>query len=229
MRHFKLKVCSLAAITMWTTITLAWSQESFEAVAKSATQLMPENITVTIDKFRKEFSAGISDPNELPKSSTEIIQLICKIVQQGAGDIRDKHDFASAVHKMGVISRCIANSHHPLHSSISDAGQSYRTDYDVYLENNRSFFRVRWPGIQHRPRDLSQLSESLERSISKSRLLSETLINTFKSNSKPVGQYDHQSIPFGVGSITFSNAVAQTTNAWLLLWQQAGGLNSVYR
>lgn len=207
----------------------AWSLPSLEAIAFKAIAFMPENIQVITEKHRSDFLTGIHELQDSPTGDTETVRKICDLVASGSRSITDQKDFRNTVRIMGRIASMVAISVHPLPSTDSRVGPNNRTDYDIYLEKNRSFFRIRWTGIEQRPRDPNQLAHTLERSITKSRSLAETLITTLAENSIPISQYDHQSIPFGAGSIAFSNAVSQTANAWLLLWQNAGGLNSALR
>ena len=217
-------------LTIWMSASAAaWSLPSLEAIALKAIEFMPENVRFITEKHRKDLTEGILESQESQANSTDSIIKICDLVTSGSSSIINQKDFKSAVRIMGRIARMVAISVHPLPATDSRVKPDNRTDYDVYLEKNRSFFRVRWTGIEQRPRNRDQLAHALNRSIVKTSALAETLITTLAENSIPISQYDHQSIPFGAGSIAFSNAVSQTANAWLLLWQNAGGLNSAFR
>jgi len=202
----------------------AWTEKCVSAIALDAQKLMPSNLQWLFNRYSNSFKSGNGQKNSDYGSQDQLISAIVRDSSSIINLIRSQKDYEDAVFKMGRIARLVSIMNNPLNRNIRLRNSAWRTDYDIYLEKNQRDFRIRWYGIDHRPKQQLQLKEILEKSVLKMEKVASILTRTFESSKKPISSYDVQSIPFGVGSISYSHAVSNTAMSWLYIWDSAGGL-----
>lgn len=204
----------------------AWTENGVIYIVSDARHLMPENLQWVLGNFQDSLMAGLNDSPSESRSIPGLVQAILDESKRGISHFNSPGSYPEGVRSMGRIARMIAALNHPLNHVPAIQNENWRTDYDIFLDKNRLNFRIRWPGIDGRPRSEGELTGVLNHSVSQSQKVSKLLIKTFETNDIPIGSYDVRSIPFGIGSIAYSRSVANTALSWLFIWDQVGGIKS---
>jgi len=216
-------VVLLIIISFATGPALAWTEKSVLAIANDAANLMPDNFKWVIKKYRSAFLKG----NQQLPGSLGPDELVKTILDEAAGAVDlivGQNGYSQAARKFGWISRLITELNSPLNITGVPVNKFWRTDFDIFLQKNQKDFRVRWYGIKARPRSASQLKDLLTSNSTRIKKVAGILTKTLQKDGKPLSSYDVMSVPFGIGSISYSNAVSNTAMSWLYIWDQAGGV-----
>ncbi len=215
--------CILSVFTM---SAGAWTETSTRAITNDAKKLMPVNLQKIFQRHNQDFISGHRQKPPTGKSREELIAIILKEADAVINLISKQNAFSEASRRMGRISRIITVLNTPLDSHVLLKNEFWRTDYDIFLQKNQKDFRVRWYGIQSRPRSIEQLETLLRSSAEKMKKVAGILTKTLEKEGKPISSYDVRSVPFGVGSISYSNAVSNIAMSWLYIWDRSGGVRS---
>jgi hypothetical protein len=204
----------------------AWTEGGYLFILSDAKYLMPQNLQWVLDNFQPSLLSGMKYSVEENLDDALLVKAVLAESQKGIEAFKTQGSFKDGVRSLGRIARLVANLNNPLNHAPALKQPSWRTDYDIFLEKNRGNFRIRWPGVDGRPRSESELTDALNQCSLRTKKVSRILIKTFESERKPIGTYDVRSIPFGVGSIAYSRSVANTALSWLFIWDQAGGIKT---
>ncbi len=206
----------------------AWTEDSISAIAHDAKKLMPSNLQWVLSKYEPEFISGYHTSTTNYSSHRELIEAIMQTTSISIDSIKKDCSYPTAAQQMGRIARLVGTLHAPFPKFIPISQETWRTDYNIYLQKNQKDFRIRWPGIRSRPRSKDELYQRLTQSAERIRKMASILSDRLEKDQKPISSYDSMSVPFGVGSVSYSNAVSNTAMSWLLIWDQSGGINPKY-
>jgi hypothetical protein len=201
-----------------------WTEQNYLGILNDAQRLVPDNLQKLIDRYSDEFYQGCR-PAGL--SQTQVDQLIESIMQdtdEAILSFTTRMSYASGTRLLGRIAGSIAHMHALLTDTAKLNNDSWPTDYAIFLQKNRRYFRIRWMGTENRPRNRQELKNVLTRSVTNREKISRILEDNLNRENKNMSEYDTLSAPFGAGSITYSNAVSTIAMTWLYVWDQSGGL-----
>jgi hypothetical protein len=211
-------ICLLAIISP----AFAWSEACSSSILSDALNLMPENFKLFVKHYDKEFwnPGGLSSSQPDDQAIISVIEMSDK----AASLIRKQESLSESVRLIGRIASRVINLCSPEKSLKNNS--SLNTDYAIYLEKNKGFFFIKWPGIDRRPKSGDALKSLLTAALARIQMASDEAKKCFEADHKPVSEYDRQSVPFGSGSLAYSTATASTGMTWLYLWDAAGGIKS---
>jgi len=220
-------IFSIIVFGLFCPIVSAWTEGSFMYILADAKHLMPDKLQWGLGRFESSLVTGMKNCSVKYTSQEELVNAILSESSNGINCFKSNGSYKSGVRKMGRIARMIAQLNHPLEQTKHLKHETWRTDYDIYLEKHRQYFRIRWTGVNNRPQSSDELSSMLSISSHRTRKIASILLKTFETNKIPIGNYDARSIPFGVGSMSYSRSVSNTAMSWLYMWDQAGGVKNV--
>ena len=220
----KVVLISMIYIFILSSQAWGWTEKSYVLIARDAIQLMPDNFQWLMENYEDQFYRGLKEPVKDYENASDLIKAIMNFSEASIKTIQKNHQYRDAARVFGVIARMAAKLNHPLGFNLELIESTWKTDYDIYLEKKRSKFRIRWYGQKNLPKSRKELSCLLSNSSAKNSKISSLLIQTLNQNQTPIERYDERSIPFGVGSIAYSNAVANTAYIWLHSWYHTGGV-----
>ncbi|MBN1551837.1 hypothetical protein JW979_10225 [bacterium] len=224
LRNHRILLIGILSCFFITASGFAWTHGSYMCIVSDAKHLMPENLQQLMDRFQSQLIRGVQETDETYLNRDDIVKEILSESEKGITSIKKNKSYDQAVWRMGKIAKYIANLNHPLMHTSAAENITWMTDYDIFLEKNHAHFRIRWPGQSRRPRSSTQLDHLLLESVDKTDKVSQILVKTLQTENIPINQYDVRSIPFGVGSISYSHAVSNTAMSWLYIWDQCGGV-----
>lgn len=201
-----------------------WTDYNSRGMIQDAKRLTPDNFQWILDHYTSEFYKGFETRTPENPAREKLVPVILNDAQQAVNAFSTEMSYRRGANVLGRIARTIADLHTMLTHPDQLANPDWQTDYAIFLQKKRSFFRIRWEGIDHRPRTLQQLESLLANSTRRMDRVSRILTETLNRENRGIASYDTRSAPFGVGSIAYSSAVNTMAMTWLFIWDQAGGL-----
>lgn len=206
--------------------TACWTETNVQGIALDARRLTPDNFQWVLNRYESDFSRGMNLPAPTCIDRSHLIPVIIRESDAAVTALTVDMSYQRAAGILGRLTRIVAE----LHTIITDISRlkepDWRTDYAIFLQQNRSFFRIRWKGEAARPRTAHDFEAMLFESTRRMDRVSSILTETLNRENKTIALYDVRSAPFGVGSIAYSSAVNVLAMTWLYIWDRAGGVQS---
>ncbi|HPQ39741.1 MAG TPA: hypothetical protein PLV45_05150 [bacterium] len=202
-----------------------WTEYNSIGMIHDAKRLTPENFQWIIDQYSSDFYKGFE--TQIPDSSDRktLIPVILDDSRQAIRAFSSEMAYRRGAGFLGRIARYVNELHGMLQHPDRLSDPHWSTDYAIFLQKKREFFRIRWAGIDQRPRTIQQLETLLAESTRRMDRVSEILTETLNRENRGIASYDTRSAPFGVGSIAYSSAVSTMAMTWMYIWDQAGGIS----
>lgn len=200
----------------------AWTPRSCGGVAVHAVRIMPASFQSILSRHRNSLMEGVSSLDALVESSPDAATKEAgRIVEM----INTHRPFQEVVYHLGRLSVLMARASDPLPGELAVRNQAWPAHFATYLEGNIPQFRVYFPGYRSDLKEPEDLAGAFESSRKQAQKLASHLATAYDEAPQPLSSvsFDSRSIPFGVASIAYSHAVADTANAWMLVWRLAGG------
>ncbi|MCD4655502.1 hypothetical protein K8T06_16400 [bacterium] len=202
-----------------------WTEHNFRGMVQDAQKLTPQNLQWVMDQYQDSFQRGLQQKHNGIRDREVLVQLIIKDSNSAITAFSKDMSYKKGAGFLGRLARSISE----LHRILTDPGKLHNpdwiTDYAIFLQRKRSFFRIRWKGIEQRPKDRKSLTNMLINSTHRIEQVSGILTDTLNKKQKPISTYDVRSAPFGVGCIAYSSAVNTITLTWLYVWGKVGGIH----
>lgn len=189
-----------------------------------ARHLMPENLQWVLTRFDGQLQEGYHQAAQHQPDRPDDVAVVLADTEAAIRSFTVESSYSSGARILGRIARRISEMHALLTGTSPLNDRNWVTDYAIYLQKNRPFLRIRWSGVDHRPRTSDALQDVLARSVLKREKVSAILVETLNRENKSISSYDLQSAPFGAGAIAYSGAVNSIAMSWLYVWDKAGGI-----
>jgi hypothetical protein len=205
-------------------VSAVWTEDNFNGMVSDTQRLLPENLQWALRRYSSEFESGKLPCNLSQFNDEQLLESIMSDVDDAVIAFTDGMSYGKGSRLLGRIARKIMYMHSLLRDISKIDNQSWQTDYSIFLQHHRKNMRIRWKGYELLPHNDSELRKMLFSSVQNTRRFDSKLANTLNYENKDISEYGVMSIPFGIGSITYSNAVNSIAYTWLYVWKQAGGL-----
>ena len=208
-----------------TTTAASWTEQNFLGMINDAKRLLPDNLQNLIESYSGEFYRECTPAYTLPDTGEQgPVESILKDADEAVLSFSTRRSFKSGTRLLGRIGAAIAHMHALLTDTTRLNDKNWPTDYAIFLQKNRQHLRIRWQGIEKRPKNSNELRSLLAKSAANQQKLSTLLEDNLNRENKSISEYDTLSMPFGAGSIAYSSAVGSMAMTWLYVWDQAGGI-----
>ncbi|HZI94152.1 MAG TPA: hypothetical protein VFE84_07895 [Patescibacteria group bacterium] len=217
----------------------AWTGPMDSRVAREAVRLMPLSLRGVLESHLDDLNAGArqaaddeSSPwhhqdhgQTAPCAAARVEELTASAVSM----IDAHRPFADVAVQLGALSHFIGDLNNPLQVSSDDPREiQYFHDYMEYVESNIDKFPLVFYGWKEPsldgpgapgPRVFS------ERIATRARQYYVRLGQAYAANNPaPLAQrFDVRSLPFAIGSLSYSHSVTDTARIWLEIWERAHG------
>lgn len=242
MRHLPLVL--LVAVTSVCTDALAWSPEMEERVIFEATRLMPTSLRSILNAHVDALYAGLSEAARDEGSSTHTMTLrsngrdpdaaarATDLTSEIVSMINNHQPFADVARKMGSLAHVMCDLNNPLFVSDDDPREfQYAPDYVQYVGRNLDRYPLVFYGWEEEnlhltlPKRGGDMTAFARETARRARRYYDDIGRAYSpTNKEPMSRrFDVRSIPFGIGSISYSYSVTDTARAWLHAWRSANG------
>ncbi len=201
-----------------------WTEQNFLGMINDAQHLLPNNLQNLINRYSAEFYRECVSSCASIDAREQLVESILKDSNDAITSFTTGRSFASGTRLLGRIGASIAHIHALLTDTSKLKNKNWQTDYAIFLQKNRQFLRIRWQGMDRRPKSRDELKVLLTKSVANHQKVSKILEDNLNRENKSISEYDTLSAPFGAGSIAYSSAVSSMAMTWLYIWDQAGGM-----
>jgi len=202
-----------------------WTDYNSRGMVRDAKRLIPENLQWVLDQYKSQFYQGYETLTPPSDSRRDLIPLILKDSEKAVDAFTENRSYRDGAGILGRIARSITQLHAILTDPDALNNPHWPTDYAIFLQKKRTYFRIRWLGIDHRPKSRGQLKSLLDDSSLRMEKVTRILTDTLNRENRNIASYDVRSAPFGVGSIAYSSAVNTMAMTWLYIWDKVGGIS----
>ncbi|MGH9870176.1 MAG: hypothetical protein ACREAA_18695 [Candidatus Polarisedimenticolia bacterium] len=223
---------------------LAWTKGTDERVVREALRLMPESMRSVLTPHLDELVAGTREaaaeepssvhaqnPQQTPPSSGSRLE---DLVPKAVAAIDQHKPFAEVARLLGRIAHYAGDLNNPLQVAADDPDESrYAAQYSVYVEQNLKKYPLVFYGWEDQSLDPSRTAREglrafAEATASRARASYAPIRAAYatdgpKSKVPLARRFDERSLPFGVGSLSWSRTVTDTARLWRHVWKHAHG------
>lgn len=210
----------------------AWAPETRMAIADEAMRLMPQSLRLALDMHRVDVMSGLLEPltdedapaHRAPWSGGQLDATLAAEARRLVQELGGKTPFRRLAQRFGRVAHFAMDAGFPPGVGESESGERY-SHFSRFCENRRPKFPLVFYG--HDDPALARgdwrafALAVMERSRADDRLLA----RAYAAAGRPpaASAFDDRSIPFAVGSLSFSRSVNDVVRVWLTAWDEAGG------
>ncbi len=226
----------VAALAAGSLPAYAWTARVEEMVAREALRLMPASLRAVILPHVGELETGLRDAaasagqpgHELvpdQKGDTAASRL-ADLARRIPAMVDDHQPFSRVAYEMGALAHYVCDLNNPLNVSNADPIEArYAADYDAFVEDRIEKFRLVFYGWDDPDLKKDDVAAAARTIATRSRRYYRHISSTYSPQNKtPLAQrFDDRSLPFGIGSLSYSRSVSDTARFWLHAWKKANG------
>jgi hypothetical protein len=219
----------------------AWTPPLRERAALEAIRMMPAALRLLLERHRDALLAGVHEASGAEREPAHNL-LPRQTGVSAATDLRDavlaaikgidKHaPFSVVAQRFGRVAHYIGDLNNPLRVSDADPREAqWEKDYAAYVESNLAAYPLVFHGWDNAPLDGD--GPAAERLLAFALTASDRARGYYphlKSAYDPASRipvavrFDVRSLPYGIGSLSWSHTVTDTARVWLFIWKQAHG------
>ena len=231
---------TLSALFLAVPEASAWTASTDSRVVRQAVRLMPMSLRGILEGHVEELELGVreaaaaedeaspahrQDPNQQGLCAATRIETLAS---EAVAMIDGHRPFAEVARQLGVMAHFVGDLNNPLQVSSADAREPiYARDYAEYVETNLErfplvFYGWRDPALE--PAGPGVRGFALQIADRSRRYYGHIGHAYAPDNPVPLAsRFDVRSLPFGIGSLSYSHAVTDTARLWLDVWRRAHG------
>jgi hypothetical protein len=224
------------AAAMVTAPAHAWTEASRAHILKRAVRLMPESLRQMMRAYQKELLEGMlapGSPEDQPehwqhprgdygsaarKAEEEARALVAAV---------ERHEpLKQVTRRFGALAHWVADVNDPLHTADRDPNlKNYYRDYQSYLQESLPRFPLVFLGYRAPTLTARGPGHYLLESSARSGEYAESIRRAYHPDGSRISAeaFDERSLAFGVGSLSYSNAVNDIMRVWLWTWEASHG------
>jgi hypothetical protein len=224
----------LAALVLVVTAppTLAWTPQTRIKMVEDAIRLMPESLSLALeshhDNVRRGAVAPMADEDDPahhpPWSGGTLDAEIATRAESLVVEISEMKSFKAVAERLGELAHFIADAEFPPGASGSDGAGRY-PHFSDFCASRREKFPVVFYGHENGALASGDYRAFALAILERSKLNDDELARAYAAAGDPPdpSHFDDRSVPFAVGSLSYSHAVTDIVRAWLAVWERAGG------
>lgn len=219
----------------------AWSESLRQRAAIEAIRMMPASLRLLLERHRDALLTGLHEAagkekepahNFLPRQQGVSAATDLRDAVLAAIEGIDSHaNFSVVAQRFGRVAHHVGDLNNPLRVSDADPREAaWEKDYAAYVESNLAAYPLVFHGWDNAGLDgagpaAQQLMAFAQSASSRARGYYPPLKTAYDPASKvPVAaRFDVRSLPYGIGSLSWSHTVTDTARVWLFIWKQAHG------
>lgn len=212
--------------------TRAWAPETRMAIADEALRLCPRSLRMALEVHRVDLMTGVLGPlteedapaHRTPWAGGQLDATLALEASQLVRALEVQTRFARLAEQFGRVAHFVMDAGFPPGVGEAQSGERY-AHFSRFCENRRPKFPLVYYGEASAAlgeRDWRAYAlEVMRRSRDDDRLLA----RAYAAAGRPpaASAFDDRSIPFAVGSLSFSHSVNDVLRVWLAAWEEAGG------
>jgi hypothetical protein len=226
------RLCVLAALLLGTGgPVLAWAPAARVRMIDEATRLMPASLRLALTHHREALLRGALEPmvdedGPAHRPSAAEGTLEAEVAARHAAVVRalaEGRSFEEIVHALGELAHFLADAEFPPNAMAgADARYAFLSEF---VESRRDRFPLVFGGHDDPHLERRDVHAFVRREMEAARRLDGELAGALAAagpGARPAS-FDDRSVPFAVGSLSWSRTVTAVVRAWLDAWRRGGG------
>jgi len=208
----------------------AWAPETRVRMTDEAVRFMPPTLRMALENHRTELLRGVLDPMKTEDApshhATEggtLDQTVAAEASKLLDMLRVKTPFSRIAEQFGTLAHYVYDSGFP--PGVSEDGADRYHHFADFCEDRRERFPLVFYGHENEALAKEDYRgyalEVIERSRDSDRRLAFAYAQYAEHGHSSV--FDDRSVPFAVGSLSFSRSVNDVVRVWLSVWENAPG------
>jgi hypothetical protein len=210
----------------------AWNPESRVVMVDQAVRLMPASLSLAMNSHRGDLLRGLLSPlttdgpeRRAPWAGGRLDAALEAEARSLLDALSEPTPFAEVMERFGRLAHHVLEAGFPPGVSRQADAEARYAHFSAYCESRMEKFPLvfyghenRW--LQHgdyRGFALAIMQRASEEDAELSRAYA------LAGNPPDPAAFDDRSVPFAVGSLAYSHSVTDVVQAWLVVWQRAGG------
>lgn len=210
---------------------LAWTPETRVYMADQAIKFMPQSLRLALEKHRKEVMRGVLEPmiqedapeHQAPWLDGTLDRQLEAEAKALLGALDEQTPFSEISERFGRLSHFVMDATFP--PGVGDTGAQRYADFAEFCEAKLDKFPLVFYGHEDQALEAGDFGGFALRVMESARSEDGELSRAYATaNGKPaIDAFDDRSIPFAVGSLSYSHCITDIVRSWLAVWRLAGG------
>lgn len=215
----------------------AWSPRFHEDAVIQSARLMPQSLQQVLAQHQDRLKEGAKAPLNLGVNEGlhlhaggtygSLDRSVLVQSQRVLDLLQNRSSFAIVAHEMGVLSHLIALAQNPAQVAADDPREAqWGSKFQSFAESKLPRFRVVFDGYLAPALERDDIRGFVQDIADRSRRHYPLLAQSYLSEDGSVksnASFDERHPLFGIASLAYSRAIADTAKLWLYLWIKADG------
>jgi hypothetical protein len=210
----------------------AWAPETRVHMVDEAVRLMPASLRAALESYREEIRRGTLEPmlhedgaeHRPPWAEGTLEASVDREARALLETLGEPTPFAEVARRFGSLAHYVMDTGFPPGASRGDGGARY-SHFSRFCEDRRERFPVVFYGHDDDALADGDWRGFALREMERAGASDAELARAYAAAGDPpdAAAFDDRSIPFGVGSLSYSRSITNIVRIWLQVWQRAGG------
>ncbi len=210
----------------------AWTPETRVQMADRAIQLMPRSLRIALEHHRRDLLRGLLEPHTREDGAEHRAPwdgggtLDATIENRARALVRSVENAASfdeIAERFGILAHYVLDAGFPPGSGADGAGRY--PHFAGYCAEKSEKFPLVFYGHEAPALDRHDFRAYAVEMLERSRDEDRQLARAYAAAGDPPdpAHFDDRSVPFAVGSLSYSRAVTDVTRVWIAAWRLSNG------
>jgi len=210
---------------------MAWTPETRVQMAEEAIKFMPHSLRLALEKERRSVLRGVLEPmvhedapeHHAPWLDGTLDQQLESEAKALIAALGRRTPFDEISERFGRLGHFVMDAAFP--PGVGEEGGQRYADFAAYCEIKREKFPLVFYGHDDEALTEGDFRRFARRVMDEARVEDAELSRAYaKAGDTPGFEvFDDRSIPFAVGSLSYSHCVTDIVRSWLAVWRLAGG------
>jgi len=210
---------------------LAWAPETRVQMASEAIKFMPQSLRMALEKHHRSVMRGVLQPmvhedgpaHQAPWLGGTLDRQLDSEAKALIAALGRQNPFERVAERFGRVSHFVMDAAFP--PGVGDDGGPRYADFASYCQFKLEKFPLVFYGHEDDALAEGDFKQFARRVMDNARAEDTELSRAYaKAGDTPgIEIFDDRSIPFAVGSLSYSHCVTDIVRAWLAVWRLAGG------
>jgi hypothetical protein len=232
MREVVKWLAAAAALLLVQSPAAAWSPESRARMTDEAVRFMPASLRLALETHRESLLRGSlapmieeDDPEHAPPWSGGSLDRRIELEANGLIELLSRQaSFSEVAERFGRVAHYVLDAGFPPGVSLDGAAKHY-SHFSGFCESRRERFPLVFYGHEDTDLDRGDFHAFALKVMRSAGGDDRTLAEAYAAAGEPPNPaaFDDRSIPFAIGSLSYSRSINNVVRVWLAIWRQAGG------
>ena len=211
--------------------SLAWAPETRVRMTDEAVRFMPPSLRLALEKHRSALLRGMlqplkqesADEHRAPGEGGSLDASVAAEAAALTAMLEEPTPFARIAEQFGRLAHYVADGGFP--PGVGAGGDARYKHFGKFCESRRERFRLVFYGHDdpalERGDYRAYMLDVIERAAESDGRLAP--IYARHAEHGHASDFDDRSVPFAVGSLSYSRSINDVVRVWLTVWERAGG------